>query len=324
MKKEIIGTIRYVLEDDYGITPRRITGMDLGSVNLTYLIESPNDKFVLRVYRRNTSKNQIEPEHKLIAFLRAKNFPTAGVLRAKTGNTVIKKKFGLLALFQFIPGNHIQYPNLAQIKAVAHALGNFHFLVRDFNAGFKRRWWYLKSIPLEHYYRRAVILDRSNPLLPFLREQIMNFRKNMPKSVIESLPQLIVHDDFSLENIKFIGNKISGVFDFDNAHREVRIFDLVRPIESVLWLEKFRINERWLRIFIKEYETKARSQLAALERHCLFEIFRIRHLQEALWQIRQYLRYKRLINQKALRQQITKLRWLNRHENDLNKLFQSL
>lgn len=317
--------VKKLVEDFYNIKSIRIKRLQLGTININFLITARIGRFVLRFYRRNNQEKQIELEHKLISFLREKQFPVAGLIKTKFGRILGKSGGNFFALFEFIRGRHINCANRYQIQSAAEILGLYHSIVRDLNLRSRKRWWYIKSIPLEEYYKqieRLTILQLE-PSLLILKSHIKAFKDNTHLYDFKKFPHLIIHGDFSLRNLKFIGNRVSGVFDFDNCRREIRVFDLVRPLQSLTHIGK-EVNEKKIKLFFDYYLLSSHFPLSFLERKYLVEMLRIQHLKEALWQIRRYVISGEQINLRVLKKEIRFLSWLDRNYRLLKSVFETL
>jgi len=318
-----VNEIKRLITETYKLEPIRIKKLRLGTINLSYLIETKSGKSVFRIYKRNNIKRQIEIEHKLITFLKEKNFPVANIIKTINGKTLGHKNGLFFALFDFIAGRYLYKINIRQLKSVAKLLGRYHFMVRRYDYPQKKEWWYVESIALEKYLKQAENLGAHHQLLFSLKCFIKLFRANTEINELKRLPHIFVHGDFSLRNLKFIGNKVSGVFDFDNIRKELRIFDLVRPLQSIVGIGRY-INKNRIKIFFNEYLKTSQMLLSSLERRYLVEMFWIQHIKEALWQLRQYLLSKRAIHFKCLKKEIKFLRWLDNNYCNLREIFESL
>lgn len=315
--------IKELITEAYKLKPTKIKLLELGTINLSYLVETRNRKFVFRIYQRNITKRQIEIEHKLITFLKEKKFPVANIIKTIKGKTLGYKNGIFFTLFDFIAGKHLYKTNIKQLKSAAKLLGHYHFIVREYNYPQKKDWWYVESIALEKYLKQAENLGAPHQFLLFLGRLIKLFRVNANINDLKRLPHIFIHGDFSLRNLKFIGNKISGVFDFDNIRKELRIFDFVRPLQSIVGMGK-DVNKNRIKIFFNEYLRNSQIPLLSSERKYLIEMFRIQHLKEALWQLRQYLISKKTIHFECLKKEIKFLKWLDTNYCDLIQIFKSL
>jgi homoserine kinase type II len=82
-----------------------------------------------------------------------------------------------------------------------------------------------------------------------------------------ALPHVIVHGDYTWANLKFRDGRLAGVFDFDWANRQARLYDVARGIlfiafprasafdDSSIWslVEPFVYDQRRARVFLDAY-----------------------------------------------------------------------
>ena len=117
-------------------------------------------------------------------------------------------------------GHHPAIPNLAQCRAIAHAMAQMHLASPDFpqhRANDRDRPW------------REQALDQLQPFLQpaektLLQEQLADWRQH--QSAIDRLPAGINHHDLFHDNALFEGDHLTGIIDFYNACDDVFIYDL--------------------------------------------------------------------------------------------------
>ncbi len=122
----------------------------------------------------------------------------------------------------------------------------------------------------------------------FIKEQILVLKNNL-RSVYEKLPRCIIHGDLRPENVKFIGEKLSGVFDWDTAREEVRVYDVVRSLFFDLHKDGLALNLEELKNWVIAYQKAAEAlgyPLSEEEIRAIPEMVRARLLNQFIWLVR--------------------------------------
>ncbi len=223
----------------------------LGYINESYIIETLADgeisKFFLRRYRAGIKADEIRFEHSIIKHLTKKKFALAAdVIQTRDGNTYVKypeenaQVAYYYALYDFLIGED-QYTWVdpccsdAHLKNAGFVLARYHSAVSDLiPVGRRREPDIVNLLPkiariLERRWRRAgdnvfdsYLKDHHDLILSAI-EDTLNV---MDTGAYNSLPKLVIHCDFHPGNLKFQGDEIVGLFDFDWSKIDVRAFDV--------------------------------------------------------------------------------------------------
>ena len=222
-----------------------------GYVNRSYrlVVESAgiqNDYF-LREYKPGIAEDQIKFEHALINHCAAKGLTTiARVIANRDGATYFKpaNSKGFIAVFEFLHGEdkyawHNPALNDEELVSAARMLADFHTAVIGFDPGTLKR----VSPPVRE-------------LLPTLRSEFQHYiqtgsdcrfhrfflrhQKNILVSIENSqvtaadashMPFCAIHCDFHPGNLKYENNRVVGIFDFDWAKLDLRLFDVCMALD---------------------------------------------------------------------------------------------
>ena len=84
-----------------------------------------------------------------------------------------------------------------------------------------------------------------------------------------SLPKGVCHGDWDITNLKFKGNKLTGVLDFDDACYTYLIFDVANFIYYWAWMREKGFNFKKAKTLLKDY-LKYRK-LSEIEKKYLFD-----------------------------------------------------
>ncbi len=228
-----IGRISEVSEIYGGFNNRSFrAGVVKDGIGATYLV---------RRYRSQCTLGEIQFEHKLITYARGHGMEIcAGLINSRDGETIIGAgDSGHWCICEYLPGiDKYSWTATdltdAEFRNAARVLADYHNAVRHFDpASLKRAeppiCELLKMFPdrfrrlaknrkgeiFDRYYRSSVpeileVIDRNTPGM----------------EEIEGLPLLPVHCDFHPGNLKWENEKVVGLFDFDWAKMDYRLFDL--------------------------------------------------------------------------------------------------
>jgi homoserine kinase type II len=226
---------------------------DRGFVNTSYSITTVNIRgerktFFLRKYKPGIKEEELIFEHTLIRHLYEKGVcPVAWVYPTREGKSYYGRQeagedlqFRYYAIFDFLPGEDRYtwvYPccSTAEIKNSAAVLARFHSALIDLVPQGKRYEakildllpQILKSLKEIPGRSKGTIFDVY--LLEYLDLILENLYKtlevlNEPDS--HNMPQMPIHCDYHPGNLKFEGDEITALFDFDWSKVDYRCFDI--------------------------------------------------------------------------------------------------
>jgi homoserine kinase type II len=240
-------------------------------------------KYFLRIYRQGTSIEHICFEHSLVEHIVASGgHMVAALIRSRDGDNFVRRPVPnndsseelFYALFEFIGGED-KYSwtsnRLSKEEYVysGRMLAELHHCAAGFDPG-----------PLTSLHQP--IIKRLATLPTDLEQcalQAMNscfdryFLKNLPQimaivqktfdqlSAISDIPAMGIHGDFHPGNQKYNLNRVIGVFDFDRACLDLRLFDVALAVIYFCgcWEDGMDGN-LWLRkagLFLQSYQKRA-------------------------------------------------------------------
>ncbi len=241
-KYDCLGKVLWVEEIFLGYNNRSYTiGTDKNGLTLKYL---------LRRYNPNITEKEIIFEHSLIRHLRQHGFKSAAdIISTTTGSTYIKNHKVIngkscnrfWALFEFLNGEdrytwtdtHISLP---EIYAAAKVLAQLHHSGRQFKkppGADRAQLPIMELLPtLPDIHRSYLEKKAPTKCIKLLLKNITSIHRNISKSIIlkshvARMPHLPIHCDYHQGNLKFQETSVVGLFDFDWAKVDIRLFDVV-------------------------------------------------------------------------------------------------
>ncbi|HKZ34745.1 MAG TPA: phosphotransferase [Patescibacteria group bacterium] len=217
--------------------------------NVTLYIKTTQGEYVLRVYRfRPKTEQDILLELRIVKHLAAKGVPVAVHVSSEKGNGFLHKTVGGrafdMAMFTYISGERIEQVNKEQLYALGKLLGKIHHALSDFRPEHIKRKWYfgremlrLRRKIIRRLRKHPAVLQGKKETLQFKKQfesDLRKFRLLSKKFQGVLRPRRIIHGDFHSDNVRFQGNEISGVFDFDNSMHAPLILDLATLARNTL------------------------------------------------------------------------------------------
>lgn len=223
-----------------------------GYLNISYSIQTikhgKKSDYFLRRYRIGTKPGDIEFEHTVVNHLIEKNFNlVAKVFPTKDGSTYCTKFLDddqeqpiFYAIFEYLQGDD-KYtwvdPHCSprEIEDAATILSMFHQAVADIiPRGQKTEPRIIDLLPqisnnLEKYQPKELPSEFDECLTNNLPRLLSNCAAtlNALKKVDEGdWPSIVIHCDYHPGNLKYSGETIVGLFDFDWSKVDLRCFDV--------------------------------------------------------------------------------------------------
>lgn len=225
---------------------------DRGYINVSYGVDTVLDgdrhRYFFRKYRKGTQRGAVEFEHAVINHLVEQGFGlVARVFRTRDGATFVQRcecqadQHGTFyAVFDFLPGED-RYTWIdpacsdREVKNAATVLAQYHGAVFGFvppGGGCEPTIVDLLPVFAE-YTARCLTRSKDTAFDAYLLENvggvleiIERTRHALHRQAYEELPQLAIHCDYHPGNLKFWGDDVSGLFDFDWCKIDARCFDV--------------------------------------------------------------------------------------------------
>jgi len=221
-----------------------------GWVNLNSLVETANGKFFLRLtYPERRESQDIEAEIRALTHLKDQGIPVITPLPTLDHKNIVE---GLIEdnlyfslLFPLAPGKNVNLPNASQIFSIGEMLGRLHHSFEGFPINiFRRKFDFMDELTsLDQRIRDK--FQYQWPYPEIIQEEhfkqlwdtaFNNFSGLYHQNEDYFQKQMLSHGDFHHENLRFDGNKIVAVLDFDNLMLAPRAFDISISIHHNLKL----------------------------------------------------------------------------------------
>ena len=323
-----------------------------GTVNTSFFVDlergGQRRTYFLRRYKPGVRPEELEFEHSLINHLVAQGTcPVAAVHPTREGGTFLhlqrpgdEPEGAYYAVFDYLPGED-RYTWVgprctpAELRGAGQLLGRFHDAVRAFQPrgrrGEARTLALLKRIDDlwvdGHRHPKGTAFDAClDTHFALVRASIAETLRALRQPEAETFPQVVIHSDYHPGNLKFEGEAISGLVDFDWAKLDLRSLDVGLALWyfCVSWEPEvdgeLRLEDA--RIFLEGYQDQLLSAtgfpaLSPAEIRYLPDLINAGNIYVIYWTIRDYFN-KDVDPQEYLvylKHHVASARWLGRAEN---------
>jgi homoserine kinase type II len=256
----------------------------LGYVNTSYTLHTTcpdgvQKTYFLRKYKPGIKEAELIFEHSLICHLVEKKVcPVAHVHTTRTGQTYLPlyaeggdSEPRYYAIFDYLPGED-RYTWInphctpAEICNSAAVLAQFHRALIDFKPQGERSEAKIMDLLPQIYQFLQDISKRSRGTIfdAYLQENLDLILDNirfttgkLAEPGCQAMPQMPIHCDYHPGNLKFKGNQVTALFDFDWSKVDYRCFDVGLALFYFFtsWEEndgQLRVNDALL--FLEAYQ----------------------------------------------------------------------
>jgi homoserine kinase type II len=214
-------------------------GIRNGSVNTHFLIETKRGKFFVKIDEVK-SEIEVKQEIDLLLHLRKANFPCLQLLKTKSGRYHIELHGKCLTVSRYLDGVElpVEAINSTHLSALGHMLANLHLIGRTYKKGIDNRFGFTRILAIYRDVRRQLPSHLKN-IVRVLDDEFSYLENYLDNN----LPKGIIHGDLFADNVKFKGNRLTGVLDFEAACRGKLIYDLATAVNALCFCEdRYRID----------------------------------------------------------------------------------
>ncbi len=220
--------------------------IEAGYENASFYIVLNGHKYVLRIYNafqygvHPRDEGNILTELDFIEFCGEKNIPVPKIHKTVNGNFYTKVLINGTAHFailtDFIEGNQVKKLSLKQVENIAEIQAKMHLTAIEYGTKKIRRvagpfgvhkWIKSELKKYKPSENKKDLIKHAIDVIDFLGTKIN-------PSTIKKYPPILIHGDLHCENLKFIGDKISGVFDFDDVKKSIAADDIGSFLMEIL------------------------------------------------------------------------------------------
>ena len=240
--------------DAWGIEPRAIAPLSGGAVNEHWRVEASAGPLVLRRYHPAHAAEATPYEHALLRYLDGNGWPVAAPLATPPGETLAETDDGRWSLFPFLPGSPLTDSPRA-LQRMGALLALLHADLDAWPGAAEQRPTFGRVTDLDLYLatrgRTTVdeLIDRFARDDAARADSLKGIRERNVAALdflgYNALPDAVVHYECLGANVLFKNDEVTGILDFDFAHRDARAADIARSLVIECGTDGERI-QRWL------------------------------------------------------------------------------
>lgn len=215
--------------------------MAQGRENKSILVEGNFGKVVVRVwgdrhgYMGVRKEGDIASELAFMQFCYDRHFPVPRLYASKNGRSAETLPDGAqYAVIGYVEGEQPVGFTGPMIHEVATVMARLHNAVADFSFPHKRSWpGTLIEMTSDRIQRFESTAHELNAMLQeSIAHIIAGYKERLArnKAALSLLPTGVIHGDIMRENIKFIGDKLEGIFDFDDCRESYFLEDIAKTL----------------------------------------------------------------------------------------------
>jgi len=196
-------------------------GIAEGVENSNYLVDTTKGRFILTLYEKRVSANDLPYFMALLDHLAAKGLPVPPAIKDRSGVEIHELEGRPACLIKFLPGVSVSHPTIAQARAAGAAMGGVHAALTDFALTRENSMGVQSWVPL--FERCGRDLDRIEPLL---YDRIGTALDKLLAEWPTDLRAGPIHADLFPDNVLMRGDEVAGLIDFYFACTDITAFDL--------------------------------------------------------------------------------------------------
>jgi len=246
----------------FGLGLRTAKGIPHGSINTNFRLETEQGTFFLR-HSTVRTREDLSFEAALLAHLVQGGFPAPTPMVTASGEPFLSIRGGLASIFRYLAGEELSRSALTaeHCERVGAELAKLHRLGNSF-IGERRNPYGPATV-------RAWVSElRQHPeeSIRSLGEELDGLLQHSQSSAGGLLPRGAIHADLFMDNVKWVADRISAVFDFEMACRDAFALDLAIALNA--WCFSGGYDEQLCRAIVRGYQRE--RPLEVVEQESLF------------------------------------------------------
>ncbi len=198
-----------------------LKGIAEGVENSNYLLLTERGHFILTLYEKRVAETDLPFFLGLMEHLAARGINCPQPVRSRAGQALGRLAGRPAVIVTFLDGVWIAAPGVSHCGQLGHALAELHLAGADFPM---RR---PNALSIEAWPRLfATAGSRADDVAPGLAAATEAELAFLHERWPETLPQGVIHADLFVDNVFFLGDRLSGLIDFYFACTDALAYDL--------------------------------------------------------------------------------------------------
>lgn len=237
-------------------------GIAEGVENTNYLIQTAKGPFILTLYEKRVSREDLPFFLGLMEHLAGKGVPCPTPMHDVTGRSLSELAGRAAALVTFLQGVSVKRPAVEHCAAVGRVLAELHLAGQDFAM---RRGNALGVAGWRPLF--ATFAARASEIAPGLETLIETELRQLEAGWPVGLPEGVIHADLFPDNVFFLAGQFSGLIDFYFACNDAFAYDIAICLNAWCFDEAHVFDPARGRALLESYA--AVRPLGDEERHAM-------------------------------------------------------
>jgi homoserine kinase type II len=252
------------LAEDCALGPvREFVGIPQGSINSNYRLVTTSGRYFVR-HTTVRSEEDLRFEAELLRLLNEAHFPSPRLVSTREGAPFVELEGGRVSVFAWLAGEELTRERLTpeHLERLGMELGKLHRITLSFGG------------------------TRANPYGPEVVGGWLEALRGHPDAELSAIaveltgyleeagaargglePRGVIHADLFPDNVKWLGDRVSALFDFEMACREAYGLDLAITLNA--WcFDGWEFQPELCRALLRGYQVE--RALGPVERENLF------------------------------------------------------
>lgn len=195
-------------------------GIAEGVENSNFLLETTGGRFILTLYEKRVSEDDLPFFVSLLDHLAGRGCPVPAMIEDRSGCAIQTISGRAACIIQFLPGISLTHPTPAQCEATGAALGAMHRAVADFSGSREN------SMGHRHWRGIADAAGDLDIVIPGLQATVDAEWAFLDAHWPAGLPAHVIHADLFPDNVLMLGETVTGLIDFYFAATDYRAYDV--------------------------------------------------------------------------------------------------
>jgi homoserine kinase type II len=229
--------------------PLALKGIAEGIENSNFLLETEAGRYILTLYERRVSEQDLPYFIALMQWLAGRGFPCPTPQADRAGRLLHRLRGKPAALVSFLSGVSVNHPTVEHCKAAGEGLARLHLA----GQGFPGR----RANALGHDAWRPLFIGRETEaealktgLAAVVHADLDALAHDWPLD----LPQGVIHADMFPDNVFFVHGRFAAVIDFYFACNDALAYDVAVCLNSWCFDEKGAMQRGHARALLAGYE----------------------------------------------------------------------
>ena len=235
-------------------------GIAEGVENSNYLLQTDAGIFILTIYEKRVSAEDLPFFLGLLGHLAARNIPCPTPLRGRDGKALRRLADKPAAIVTFLKGVWPKRPLPAHCGELGAALARMHLAGRDFNMH------RANDLSVDGWRRLVqATAEHANEVEEGLADEIAREYAELEAHWPTDLPSGVIHADLFPDNVFFLAERLSGLIDFYFACNDAFAYDLAICLNAWCFENRAEFNITKARWLLQGYRQVREIEAAELE-----------------------------------------------------------